>query len=71
MLYWIMYDKIHATEIKIHVESCYYVQEHLKHLKTKTTVWHHANSLRDARTKAREISNNSHCEWREARCCIG
>lgn len=70
MVFYIMEDLSHSTEVKIHTELCEHVRRYLRYPMVNTTQWHRVNDLRQAREQARDIARNHKLSWRNAKCCM-
>ena len=67
MVYCIFEDKLRATEVKIHHESCGHAN---RNNITSTTKWHRRiNDIETAKRKAKEISIKNKTSYSVAKCC--
>jgi len=66
MIFFIYEDLKNATEVKIHLENCGFVDRE----PTETTLWHKCESIAEAENKAGEISKKYNKGWRRAQCCF-
>jgi len=68
MSFVIFEDKLDATEVKIHKNSCGYYTKQLEQ-KSDTTVWHEGFDFESAQIEARHISSRYKKGWKFAECC--
>ena len=68
MSYVIFEDKLDATEVKIHKNSCYYYKKQLEE-KSDTTVWHEDYDFESAKIEAKNIASRYTKNWKMAKCC--
>ena len=68
MRYVIFEDKLDATEIKIHKESCGFYKRQLQN-KSDTTIWHEGFDLDSALNEAKNIASRYKKGWKIAECC--
>jgi len=67
MVFCIFEDRLRATEVKIHHESCGHANR--KNIPS-TTKWHRRiNDFETAQRKASQIAGRNNIRWRLARCC--
>lgn len=68
MKYVIFEDKLNATEIKIHKETCGFYKRQLQ-TKSETTIWHGGFNLESALNEAKNIASRYKKGWKIAECC--
>ena len=66
MNYFFYEDLVNSTSVKIHQKKCGYV----KNESTDTTKWHEFETLDEAESKAKELSNQYGKGWKLAECCF-
>lgn len=67
MAYMIFEDLANATPVKIHVETCRYVN---RRGDTTTTKWHGPYDYNEAEKIAENLSRKYSKGWRAAKCCL-
>jgi hypothetical protein len=68
MNYVIFEDKLDATEVKIHKNTCGFYKRQSEQ-KSDTTIWHEGFDFESAQDKAKIIASKYNKDWRLAKCC--
>jgi hypothetical protein len=64
-IYWVFEDLDDATPVKIHKETCRFVQ---RRTNATTTQWYGPLNLQEAESAAAKLSKTN--GWHRAKCCL-
>lgn len=68
MKYVIFEDKMGATEVKIHKQTCGFFKRQLQ-TKPETTIWYEGFDSDSAINEAKNIASRHKKGWKIAKCC--